>query len=545
MTAPDPALVARLDAHFAEFKNLVATARREFDRGRLDAAAAHCQIAAMYAWTNPVGLFGSDEIEDLLCRMSEQLPATESARTSSDRARTVLHVVTQVYQTGGPTQAISSWMEQDPGSRHRVCLTRQSATVVPPKILDGLESRSDLVRLDSKPRGPLARAAALRVEAADADFVILHSHPCDVIPVIAFGTAEVTTPLVHMDHSDHVFWIGRRIARLLYSMRDSGMRVAITRRGIDPERCMVMARALRVAERSIERDEAKRRLGVPVDKVLVVTAADGYKYRSVGGPPYLDLITPVAERHPEMIFRAAGPSPEGDWAAADEATGGQIRGLGLLPDASVLQQAADIYVDSFPFASLTSLLEAGSFGTPVMTFRGHPPDCGVFGSDTRGLDEHMLTPASPEEFHRELGRLVSDRDARVELGERTRQAIVDTHTGTGWQASVAELYEQAGQVNSVPHVGPAERRTGWLDVLVDLVMEQTGYSQGVPGAVRLHLGLLPPRDRAVASYRLVRSGASLAARELAPDWLRAPIAKARRKMRSARAGLSERAAQAA
>jgi hypothetical protein len=544
VTAPSEAQIARLDAHYGEFQGLVADARRDFDRGRLDAAAARCQIAAMYAWTNPVGLFGSDEIEELLCRLGERLPA-RTPRTRQDGSRTVLHVVTQVYQTGGPTQAISSWMEQDPHSRHRVCLTRQSATVVPPKILDGLESPSDVVRLDRRPGGALARAAALRAEAAGADFVILHSHPCDVVPIIAFGAGDVSAPLVHMDHSDHVFWIGRRIARLLYSMRDSGRSVAISRRGIEPERIHVMARALRIAERKIERSEAKRRLGLPEDKVLVVSAADGYKYRSVGGPPYLDLIRPVVERHPDMIFRAAGPAPEGDWAAAAEATGGRIQGLGLLPDASVLQQAADVYVDSFPFASLTSLLEAGSFSTPVMTFRGHPEGCGVLGSDTRGLDEHMPAPATPEEFHEELGRLVADRELRLELGAKTRQAIIDTHTGAGWQASVAELYEQAARHNSPPRVGPAERRTGWLDVLVDLVQEQTGYSQGVPGALRLHLGLLPPRDRAVAAYRLARTGVRPAAREVTPDWLRAPVARARRRLKAAGSGLSRRTAQAA
>jgi hypothetical protein len=486
----------------------------------------------MYAWTNPVGLFGSDEIEDLLCRLGRHVPTDGRQPSRHERRRTVLHVVTQVYQTGGPTQAISSWMAQDPSSRHRVCLTRQGSTPVPAKILDELERRSDLVRLDSRPRGVLARAGALRAAAGGADVVVLHSHPCDVLPVIAFGGDDVTTPLVHMDHSDHVFWIGRRIARLLYSMRDSGRLLAISRRGIDPDRILVMPRALRVSERTIERDEAKRRLGLPVERVLVVTAADGYKYKSVGGPPYLDLIMPVVEAHPDMIFRAAGPRPEGDWAAADEATGGRIRALGLLDDASVLQQAADVYVDSFPFASLTSLLEAGSFSTPVITFRGHPLDSRVLGSDTRGLDDYMAAPTTPEDFHRELGRLVADRDLRLELGRRTRQRIVDTHTGPGWQASVAELYERAARLNSVPRVGPAERRTGRLDMLVDLVMEQTGYSQGVAGAVRPHLGMLPPRDRVAVLYGLVRGGASPAAREVLPDWTRGPVAAARRRLQT-------------
>ena len=526
----------RLDDNHAEFRDLVEIARRRFEAGRPDAAAAYCQIAAMAAWTNPVGLFGSDEIEDLLRGLSRTLPAYESARRRAEPPRTVLHVATQVYQTGGSTQAIAAWIEQDSGRRHRVCITRQGPSEVPAKIVDRLESRSDLIRLDTRPRGLMARAAALREAAVDADVVILHLHPCDALPAIAFGEGPDLPPVVYVDHADHVFWIGRHASRVLLSMRDSGRLLAESRRGIQPERCVVMARPLRARERSVERDAAKRRLGLPADRVLVVTAADGSKYEPIGGTAFLDLIRPVVERHPEAALLAAGPSPEGTWAAAEEESGGRIRALGTLPDVSLLQQAADVYVDSFPFSSLTSLLETGSYGTPVMTFRGHPEDCRVLGADTRGLDEHMLAPETPEAFARELGALIADPALRLELGERTCRAIADTHSGAGWLASAEDLYERAARLNSPPRLGAAERGTGRLDVLVDHVMERTGWGQGGPGALRANLGLLPPRER-IATWRdLVSAGAAPETGQVIPDWLRAPIAGARRRLRRGRGG---------
>jgi len=539
MSSLELAGVPRLDAHLADFHGLVATAHRHLHRGRLDTAAGYCQIAGMHAWMNPVGLFGSDDVEEMLGRLSAALPAVARPRAGAPATppRTVLHVATQVYQTGGSTQTIASWMEQDSGRHHRVCITRQGPVEIPPKIRERLSSQADLLCLDTRPHGLLGRAAALRSAADDVDIVVLHLHPCDVVPSIAFAAAPAAPPVVYVDHADHVFWIGRDVTQLLFSMRDSGRALALTRRGLEPERCFVMPRPLRVAERAVERDEAKRRLGLPLDSVLVVTAADGSKYRPVGAPGFLDLVLPVVQRHPGVIFRAAGPAPEGDWAAAAEATGGRMQALGRLPDPSLLQQAADVYVDSYPFSSLTSLLEVGAFGTPVVTFRGHPDDCAVLGADTRGLDAHMCAPATFTEFQLVMDHLVTDPRRRLELGDRTQRTIIHTHTGAGWRATVDELYVRAAELRSAPRVGAADRRSGRLDLLVDLVMEQTGFSQGVAGAVRANLGLLPPRERVAAWRGLVRADEPWRPSDVVPDCLRPTVARAGRRARTVGARL--------
>src|SRR5947207_1658734 len=138
-------------------------------------------------------------------------------------------------------------MEQENGRHHRVCITRQGPSRVPAKILSQLDASSDLIRLDTKPGGQLGRAAALRVAAADADVVLLHAHPYDVIPVIAFAGADCNAPpIIYVNHGDHVFWLGGSIASVVMNMRESGRLLSNTRRGIDPARSLVAVRPLRI-----------------------------------------------------------------------------------------------------------------------------------------------------------------------------------------------------------------------------------------------------------------------------------------------------------
>ena len=154
----------RLHAHYDEFTGLVATAQDHLRRGRLEAAAAYAQMAGHYAWMNHTGTFASPELEELLGRLGARPGAADGARPRRSPPREVLHVVTQCYGTGGSTQAIACWIEQDSARHHRVCITRQRGAPPPDKIRAPLPLRC---RPDP-PRHRAGRPDRARREAARA-----------------------------------------------------------------------------------------------------------------------------------------------------------------------------------------------------------------------------------------------------------------------------------------------------------------------------------------------------------------------------------------
>lgn len=519
----------RLDRHHREHRRLIGAAQRRLAGGQLALAATHAQIAARFAWLNHTGAFASPELEVVLGEISARRPDPAPSRRGGHTPPVVLHVVTQAYATGGSTRAVECWLEQDSGRRHRLCLTRQGPTPPPRRLLARLD-RSQLVRLDGRPGTLLDRAWALRRLAADCDVVLLHTHPYDAVPVIAFAGAEHRPPVINVQHADHVFWLGTSVSDVLMNMRISGRELAIARRGVPAERCILVPRPLLPPADAVSRQEARRRLGVEAGQVVLATVADASKYRPVKAPGFLELVVPTLARHPEAVLLAAGPAPEGEWLEAIGRSRGRIRALGRLPDAWLVHAAADLYLDSYPFSSLTSLLEAGCCGVPAISYRGHPAGCGVLGADTPVVDQHILRPADPGAFEQALERAIVDADWRGQSGEALREAILETHTGVGWRAAADRMYTLAAGVGPASPPGPAPRELGPLDQLVDAVMERTGFSQGCRGAIRDHLGLLPAPRRARALIELAAQGVTPRPREALPEWVLPWLAAARRRV---------------
>lgn len=442
--------------NFEVFRNLVAEAREFANHGNYNAAAVYAEIAAFHAQFKHCGLFSSPELENILLKIGRQITQTTVTPTPepslSKRPKNILHVSTNISSPfGGIPRFIRRWIQQDTQRSHSLALTKQAPNEVP-QILRELVSNSHgkIFLLNETIGGFISRAKRLRKIAATADIVVLHIWEHDVIPIIAFANKELSPPIIYVNHGDHCFWLGAAVSDVVANLRESGMRLSQKRRGIEAERNMLLPTILEPSHRQLSRAQAKQQLGIDENSTLLLSIARAPKYRKTDGISFADAHVPLLKKHDRAILVVIGPGGSEDWSTAIQQTQGRIIALGHTEDTAVYYQAADIYVDSYPFVSITSLLEAGSYGVPLVSRYPYSSDaCEILGADMPGLTGNLIRVHDLEEYTTVLSRLVADEELRLSLGEATRRRIVEVHMGSNWQHNLEEVYTRAATLPRV------------------------------------------------------------------------------------------------
>jgi glycosyltransferase involved in cell wall biosynthesis len=437
-----------IQQNFRVFHNLVAQSQAYLQQGRYDTAAVYAEVAAIHALLKHSGLFVSSELEQTLLSIGRNaihndLPAYPTASLPV-LPKHVLHVSTNVSTFSGIPRLIRRWIQQDVSRSYSLALTTQAPDPIP-KILEEavIGSGGKIYVLNEKADGVVSRAQQLQTIAAGMDMVVLHAWEHDVIPIIAFSDKEKIPPIIYVNHGDHWFWLGSSVCDVVANLRESGMHLSQKRRGIEPDRNMLLPTILEPAHRKISRIDAKRQLGIDKDSILLLSVARAPKYKSIDGNSFADSHVPLLKQFKNAILLVIGPGDSENWSAAIEQTEGRIKVLGQTEETAIFYQAADIYVDSFPFVSITSLLEAGSYGTPLVSRYPYSDKCNIFGADMPGLTDNLIRVRSLEEYYASLSQLIENKELRVSLGEATRQKIIDIHTGSHWLSSLDNVYLQA------------------------------------------------------------------------------------------------------
>jgi hypothetical protein len=175
------------------------------------------------------------------------------------------------------------------------------------------------------------------------------------------------------------------------------------------------------------------------------------------------------------------------------------------------------------------MLEAGAHGLPLVTFRGHPIECGVLGSDSPGLEDLLLAPSTPAGFVSALTELADSGCTRAARGAATRKAIVEGHSPSAWRETAELVYTEAALARTA---GVAPSPTPWgdgpLDRLVGLVQQETGFA-GLDAAWADIMPFLGTSQR-IKQWAAWRKSPHMGLSQLVPEPSRAWVSDARRRL---------------
>ncbi len=511
----------RMATSYARFCNLLSLAEKELAACNLASAVGLLQIAARYAFPGHAGILASHRLEQLLLEIGKRLPS-RSVGVVDARPRTsrrILHVLSYGRPIGGDTRFVWRWIQEDPGNQHSVAITSQAdfqgVYDIPELLRSSAEASGGFLRILQAPTSnPLEQARELRALCQQVDLVALHLFPYDVVPILALASGCEAVKTLFINHSDHTFWIGASVAHSVVHLRRQSNEFLRERRFLKADDDPILPIPLSPSAPAVTRSEARRQLGYAPDTVILLTIATPFKYSSPGAIGFLDLVTPVLAELPQALLIAVGPELNDSWQAAQARTGGRIVSTGIRWNTEFLYAAADIYLDSVPFSSITSLVEAGSYGHPLLGFGALDGELSLLGPGAPGIDNSMIVARDPAEYRAQLTRLITDAEYRRRCGQRVKEAVLSLHTGPNWGNQVRRLYAHA---DSRPQRDCLlEQSDGFRASLLPLALDRLYPQWNVRRLIAKYIGKLPYRSRVTTTLRLHSFGLDLCYLNLLP-----------------------------
>lgn len=414
-----------------------------------DEAVALAQAACHWSARRHPGRLADVALERLLHDIGRRRvpgrPDDHRPAAGADDVHRVLHVATEVYATGGHTRVIERWIERD-HRRSTLLLLGHDAPLPASTAAAARRAGTAVVRTPAE-TPPLERAAHLRALAGLHDLVVLHVHPDDVVPALAFADPVGRPPVLLFNHAGHQLWTGVGAVDVVASLWAPDERACVARRGVDAERSLPLPLPA-AARRLPDRDAARAALGLAPDALVLLSVGTGYKVAPTLEPSFAGIARTLVEADPRIHLLSAGPAP-GDRLLPDHE---RIRPLGIVADLAPLLAAADLLLDTWPISGATALLDAAAAGLPAISLGDPSPDADAGVRVPHGMLEgavHVVGSVPELVAH---VRATGDRDPAERRAARSAlaDAVARRHGDAGWSAALEELVTAA-----VAHRGAA------------------------------------------------------------------------------------------
>ena len=437
---PAPFLRANSEAYEWLVEKIRSIDLRKNQESVLDGVVQAAQFAVMY---HP-GRFADGAIENLALRIGIELDELEDGidnftipEIRKQRRRRVLHVASHVQGIGGHTRMIYHWVRNDQTSCHSLVIVDQKNIPIPEWLNAEIRRSGGVcVSLPSMQRLSLKAKWLRKIANNTADLVVLHTGAFDVVPTVAFAIKDCP-PIAKLNNDDHLFWLGSTVSDIVINLRTAGAEHTEKRRFVTSN--TVIPIPLIDPSKHIQRNDAKNKLNIPEDQIMLLSVGRGEKYRPSKSFDFVATAGKILKRKPNAQLYVIGESFAGIKPYLRCAVHDRLHFLGSIEDPSLYRFAADVYLESFPFGSQTALLEAALSGLPVVS--AYAPLFELLVANDDAIQDIITNPVNEQEYVNRVELLIENVEKRTELGNILRKRLLVDHVGKGWQDRLNALYK--------------------------------------------------------------------------------------------------------
>jgi hypothetical protein len=303
-----------------------------------------------------------------------------------------LHLATTLYDVGGHSRVLVRWVERDKSADHVIVLTDQRVAV--PEFLQKIVTRSGNCWVCLPPSESIEnRAMAVRRISQSCNRVILHTHPHDSIPVVAFAK-EGGPPVAMFNHAHFSFNLGSTVSDIIINTLEYFRKISERYRFARSTSLFTQVPGLfPLSGAIIDKEAARRKLFLPDRAMVLMSIANEKYFRPMEGYDFFRTARSLLRKLPDAYLMVVGVKQGSPLVPADLRSNPHLLLTGRVQDPIVHYQASDICLESFPMPSLGALAEAVAYGeaypipvygpgesilrvqlTPILTYPYRPPD---------------------------------------------------------------------------------------------------------------------------------------------------------------------------
>lgn len=402
-----------------------------YNNGLYNDCALFIQKLGLFAWQNFTGYYTSYKLECLLLKINNSIQPTlitkDYPQLINNDKKKILHVVTEIYATGGHSKLVNSWMEIDDGNYHAIVASKMKFEDLH-DICNFYDTLRTIDKFQLQGKDILEKSSYLLHLAQNFDVVVLHIHPNDVVPILSFGNKKYAKPIFFLNHAEHTFWFGITIADYVIQIKESNVVVDAHRRQ-NPNQFYL---PLPIGNKMLDGHKLQK----PQDKFIILSTGSEFKYKPNNTCNFFKEAFLIVERYPNVIIYIAGVSSSYSYYQPFQHD--RIICLGLVTDLNQYEALADLYLEGFPTPSFTALLQAAMNRVPFVLQYNPMPVYQLFENNE---DVGTVYPKNIEEWRHVVYSLIEDTEKREIVATKQFNYIKETYSEENIKSKIKQIYE--------------------------------------------------------------------------------------------------------